>query len=59
MKLTSITAYRDYYNTQAGDVDYGTVDILYNADGNNRRQFRTFTQELRLNGTLFDDRLDR
>ncbi|MEH3037407.1 MAG: TonB-dependent receptor [Sphingomonas adhaesiva] len=59
VKLTSITAYRDYYNTQAGDVDYGTVDILYNADdGNNRRGFRTFTQELRLNGTLFDDRVD-
>ena len=59
VRLTSITAYRDYYNTQAGDVDYGTVDILYNADdGNDRRQFRTFTQELRLNGTLFDDRLD-
>ncbi|KQT35234.1 TonB-dependent receptor [Sphingomonas sp. Leaf412] len=59
VKLTSITAYRDYYNTQAGDVDYGTVDILYNADdGNNRRQFRTFTQELRLNGTAFDDKLD-
>ena len=59
IKLTSITAYRDYYNEQAGDVDYSTVDILYNADdGNNRRQFRTFTQELRLNGTAFDDRLD-
>lgn len=59
VKLTSITAYRDYYNTQAGDVDYGTVDILYNADDdNNRRQFRTFTQELRLNGTAFDDKLD-
>ncbi|PCG10967.1 TonB-dependent receptor [Sphingomonas ginsenosidimutans] len=59
VKLTSITAYRDYYNTQAGDVDYGTVDILYNAnDGNNRRQFRTFTQELRLNGSAFGDKLD-
>ncbi|TCJ37094.1 TonB-dependent receptor [Parafrankia sp. BMG5.11] len=57
--LTSITAYRDYYNEQAGDVDYSTVDILYNAaDGNNRRGFRTFTQELRLNGEAFDGRLD-
>ncbi len=57
--LTSITAYRDYYNEQGGDIDYSSVDILYNApDGNNRREFRTFTQELRLNGEAFDGRLD-
>ncbi len=57
--LTSITAYRDYYNEQGSDTDYGTVDILYNADnGNNRRQFKTFTQEVRLNGSLFDEKLD-
>ncbi|WP_019517002.1 TonB-dependent receptor [Sphingomonas sp. Mn802worker] len=57
--LTSITAYRDYYNAQGSDTDYGTVDILYNApDGNNRRGFKTFTQEVRLNGSLFNDRLD-
>jgi hypothetical protein len=30
--LTSITAYRDYESGQPGDVDYGTVDILYRAD---------------------------
>ncbi|MEH3047746.1 TonB-dependent receptor [Sphingomonas adhaesiva] len=59
VNVTSITAYRDYYNEQAGDVDYGSVDILYTADdGNARRQFRTFTQELRLQGSLFDDKLD-
>ena len=59
VKLTSITAYRDYYNEQGSDADYSTVDILYSAsDGNNRRAFKTFTQEVRLNGTLFDDRLD-
>ncbi|UVO52306.1 TonB-dependent receptor [Sphingomonas sp. SUN019] len=59
VNLTSITAYRDYYNTQGSDTDYGSVDILFNAaDGNNRRQFRTFTQELRLQGSLFDDKLD-
>ena len=59
IKLTSITAYRDYYNEQGADTDYSTVDILYNAaDGDNRRAFRTFTQELRLNGTLFDGKLD-
>ncbi|MES2987112.1 MAG: TonB-dependent receptor [Pseudomonadota bacterium] len=58
-KLTSITAYRDYYSDQAGDLDYSTVDILYNAaDGNNSRAFKTFTQELRLQGSLFNDKLD-
>ena len=59
VNLTSITAYRDYYNEQGADTDYSTVDILYNAaDGDNRRAFRTFTQELRLQGSLFDNKLD-
>ena len=59
VNLTSITAYRDYYNEQGSDVDYGTLDILYNANnGDNRRAFRTFTQEVRLQGTLFDEKLD-
>lgn len=59
LKLTSITAYRDYRHDQAADLDYGTVDILYNGEGGgNRRQFRTFTQELRVNGTVFDGRID-
>jgi len=58
--LTSITAYRSYRTNQAGDVDYGFVDILYRAPGNSaqQREFRTFTQELRLNGSAFDDKLD-
>ena len=59
VNLTSITAYRSYYNDQGSDTDYGTVDVLYNAaDGNNRRAFKTFTQEVRLNGTAFGDKLD-
>jgi iron complex outermembrane receptor protein len=59
INLTSITAYRNYYNTQGADTDYSSVDILYNAaDGNNRRAFRTFTQELRLQGSAFDEKLD-
>ena len=58
-KLTSITAYRDYQSDQGSDTDYSTVDILYRAaDGNSSRQFKTFTQELRLQGTLFNDKLD-
>jgi iron complex outermembrane receptor protein len=59
VNLTSITAYRSYYNEQGSDTDYSSVDILYTAaDGNNRRAFRTFTQELRLQGSAFDEKLD-
>jgi iron complex outermembrane recepter protein len=57
--LTSITGYRDYDSDQGSDTDYSTVDILYRAEnGGARRQFETFSQELRLQGTAFDDRLD-
>ncbi|MBI1403200.1 MAG: TonB-dependent receptor [Porphyrobacter sp.] len=58
--LTSITAYREYSNTQGSDTDYTTVDILYRAPGDNAgaREFQTFTQELRLTGTAFDGKLD-
>ena len=59
-KLTSITAYRSYKSGQGSDTDYSSVDILYraNSDTNNYRQFKTFTQELRLQGTAFDNKLD-
>ncbi|UNK79876.1 TonB-dependent receptor [Sphingopyxis granuli] len=57
--LTSITAYREYRSGQAGDLDYGAVDILYRADDKDAyRQFHTFTQELRLQGEAFDGKLD-
>ncbi|MES2097258.1 MAG: TonB-dependent receptor [Pseudomonadota bacterium] len=57
--LTSITAYRDYKSAAGGDVDYSNVDILYRAaDGNSYRQFRTFSQELRLQGSAFDNKLN-
>ncbi|GMM92035.1 TonB-dependent receptor [Qipengyuania sp. MTN3-11] len=58
--LTSITGYREYSNNQASDTDYTQVDILYRAPGDDAgaRQFKTFTQELRLAGSAFDDRLD-
>ena len=57
--LTSITAYREYKSDGASDIDYGVLDIGYRpADGNNYRQFHTFTQELRLNGEAFGDRLN-
>ncbi|WP_425229525.1 TonB-dependent receptor [Sphingomonas sp.] len=59
-KLTSISAYRFYRNDQASDTDYGPVDILYRAPGFNAgaRQFQTYSQELRLQGSLFDGHLD-
>ncbi|WP_447765750.1 TonB-dependent receptor [Sphingopyxis panaciterrae] len=57
--LTSITGYREYRSGQAGDLDYGTVDILYRAPSDDAyRQFHTFTQELRLQGEAFDGKLD-
>jgi len=57
--LTSITAYREYKSGGAGDIDYGNLDIAYRPDdGNSFRQFHTFSQEVRLNGSLFNDKLD-
>jgi iron complex outermembrane recepter protein len=57
VELTSITAYRDYSNTQAADADYGLADILYFGPGSGR-EFKTFTQELRFRGTTFGGALD-
>lgn len=59
-RLVSITGYRDYASDQGSDTDYSQVDILYRDPGKNayNREFKTFTQELRLQGAAFDDRLD-
>ncbi|QNA83345.1 TonB-dependent receptor [Sphingomonas sp. So64.6b] len=59
-QLTSITAYRDYGNYQASDTDYSYVDILYRAPGKDAgfRGFKTFSQELRLQGSAFGEHLD-
>ncbi len=57
--LTSITAYRYNKYDRGQDADFNNLDILYRAsDGNSYNQFKTFTQELRLNGKGFADRLD-
>jgi iron complex outermembrane recepter protein len=58
--LTSITAYRNYRSGQPGDIDYSPVDILYRSEDNNgvERRFKTFSQELRLQGQAFGDKLD-
>jgi iron complex outermembrane recepter protein len=55
-KLTSITAYRDWLYQQGQDSDFQALDILHRTDDD--RQFKTFTQELRLQGDAFDGRLD-
>ena len=58
-KLTSITAYRDWRFIQGQDSDFNNLDLLYRAsDGGRGTRFRTFSQEVRLQGSLFDDRLD-
>ncbi|HEX8225072.1 MAG TPA: TonB-dependent receptor [Allosphingosinicella sp.] len=59
-ELTSITAYRQYRSGQPGDIDYSPVDILYRSPVNNglERRFKTFSQELRLQGNAFNDKLD-
>lgn len=57
VKLTSITAYRDYKSQDYGDYDYTGADLLYR-DPNTYRQFKTFTQELRAQGSAFNEVLD-
>jgi outer membrane receptor protein involved in Fe transport len=57
--LTSITAYRDYISYSPSDTDYTNVDILRRDDDDNAfRDFETFTQEIRLQGSAFGGFLD-
>ena len=58
-ELTSITAYRynDYERGQ--DPDFNNLDIWYrDGSGGAANNFKTFTQELRLQGELWGGRLD-
>jgi outer membrane receptor protein involved in Fe transport len=58
-ELTSITAYRYNKYTRGQDADFNNLDILYrDDDGSAFNKFRTFTQELRLQGNTFNNRLD-
>jgi outer membrane receptor protein involved in Fe transport len=58
-QLTSITAYRSNKYVGGLDADFNNLDIFYrNDDGGFGNKFRTFTQELRLQGTAMGDRLD-
>ncbi|WP_448581231.1 TonB-dependent receptor [Thermaurantiacus sp.] len=54
--LTSITAWRDFKNTQGQDTDFEDLDIWYR--DSLERRFKTFTQEVRLQGEAFNARLD-
>jgi outer membrane receptor protein involved in Fe transport len=55
--LTSITAYRDWRVLSGQDADFSALDILQRP-GNALRQFKTFSQEVRLNGRAFGGALD-
>ena len=58
-ELTSITAYRYNKYTRGQDADFNNLDILYrDSDGGSFNRFKTFTQELRLQGNAFDNHLD-
>ncbi len=56
VNLTSISAYRVYKNDGAQDGDFSSLDLLYRSDL--KRKFETYSQELRLQGKAFNDRLD-
>ena len=57
--LTSITAYRDWKLVRGQDADFNNLDILKRLNnGGASQSFKTFTQELRLQGSAFDDHLD-
>jgi outer membrane receptor protein involved in Fe transport len=58
-EVTSITAYRENNYIGAQDADFNNLDIIVRpADGNFANKFRTFTQEVRFQGTTANDRLD-
>ncbi len=60
--LTSISSYRDWRLARGQDADYNALDILRrssnDAGGGQRQSFATFTQELRLQGSAFNEKLD-
>ena len=58
-ELTSLTAYR--FNNYVGgqDADFNNLDILYrDQNGGYANKFTTFSQELRLQGNTWNNRLD-
>lgn len=58
-KLTSITAYRDNRYIRGQDADFNALDLFIRPDnGDYQQRFKTFTQELRLQGEAFEGKLD-
>ncbi len=58
-ELTSITAYRYNKYTRGQDADFNNLDILFrDSNGGAFNRFKTFTQELRLQGNAFGNKLD-
>ncbi|HEX8937471.1 MAG TPA: TonB-dependent receptor, partial [Sphingomicrobium sp.] len=58
-ELTSITAYRYNKYVRGQDADFNNLDILYRPDdGTAFNRFKTFTQEVRLQGKAFGNLLD-
>jgi outer membrane receptor protein involved in Fe transport len=58
-ELTSITAYRYNKYIRGQDADFNNLDILYRPDdGTAFNRFKTFTQEVRLQGHAFGNLLD-
>ena len=58
-ELTSITAYRSNKYTRGQDADFNNLDILYrDDDGSASNRFKNFSQELRLQGNTWNNRLD-
>jgi iron complex outermembrane recepter protein len=57
--LTSITAYRNWDLVRGQDADFNNLDILRRpGDGSANQSFKTFTQEVRLQGEAFNDKLN-
>lgn len=49
-RVTSITAIRDWQTERGMDIDYSVVDIGERPHGESATGFKTFTQEIRING---------
>ncbi len=56
VKMTSITAYRDWRALRSQDIDFSGIDRAYR-DGY-RTELKDFTQELRFQGSAFNGKLD-
>jgi iron complex outermembrane receptor protein len=58
-QLTSITAYRSNDYERGLDSDFNNLDLLYrDGSGGSFNRFKTFTQELRLQGEIWGGRLN-